>query len=111
MGNPEQIESRGEDQRATPVSVCAAHVGFTLSLISFFGLWLVTMAQNWPALWIPAIVGVFTCIPGVFICLFSLFTSQHKRYLAKWGLGLGLFTCLYLPTIVHSLLHLLRPVN
>src|SRR5262245_34643228 len=75
---------------AMNISNRSGQAGFYLSLGAVAGLLLVGHNDAGAIL-------AFLAIPALIFSVFGL--KSPSRRLAGWGLGLSLFTCLYLPTI------------
>ena len=45
--------------------------------------------------------GAFLALPGLAFCVLGLF--HPARRLAIWGMLVGIYVCLYLPTITYSI--------
>ena len=67
-----------------------ARIGFVTSLVGVAGVFIASFS----------VIGVwlaFLCVPGVLFSIVGLFC--RPRRLAAWGVALGLFGSLYLPTL------------
>jgi hypothetical protein len=85
---------------ATMPRVQLAHVGFFLSLIGSVGVFLVG-----PFGLIVSLVGAcaaLLCFPGLLVSLLAL--RNTPRRMAVWGVGLGVFGSLFLPTLLKWML-------
>lgn len=92
---PEDLDSRTASKNTL------GSIGFTLSLIGFAGLLVVG-----PLGPLASTVGMylaFLCLPGLIVSIVGVFRKPKR--LAKWGIGIGLFGSLYLPTFYLSLFH------
>ncbi len=74
-------------------------VGLICSAIGVLGLSLFFISGL--SIWIAPLASVLTLlsVPGLVISVLALWLAADKRR-AKWGAGLGLLGCLYVPTIL-----------
>lgn len=82
-----------------PLYSVVDRIGFMLSLLGVVGL----CATGWTAPNVSTVAAhiSFLCLPGFIVSLVGLL--RPPRRLAAWGIGLGMFGTLYLPTIYLSL--------
>jgi hypothetical protein len=85
------VSNRLRNQTATAGLICSAIgvIGLSLFFISGLSIWIVPLA----------FVLTMLSVPGLVISVLALWLATDKRR-AKWGAGLGLLGCLYVPTIL-----------
>ena len=76
-----------------------ARVGFVLSLIGVVAVFLV--GPFGPLVGIIGMCMAFLCLPGLAVSAVAL--RHQPRRLARWGVALGIFGSLYLPTFCHAM--------
>jgi len=79
-------------------------IGFYLSLTGVIGLTLGSVNLEWLGFVRAGLT--MLCLPGLLISALGML--DPNRRLAKWGVVLGVFGSLYIPTILLGLLHGLR---
>jgi hypothetical protein len=85
------VSNRLRNMTATVGLVCSAigALGLSLFFISGLSIWIVPLAS----------VLTLLSVPGLVISVLALWLAADKQR-AKWGAGLGLLGCLYVPTII-----------
>jgi len=96
--NPYQPPLALESPRRPARNICA-RIGFVTSLVGVAGVFLVGPFG-------PSVSGIgmriaFLCVPGLLLSVAGLF--RPPRRLAGWGVALGVFGTLFLPTFCLSL--------
>lgn len=76
-----------------------ACVGFAFSVVGAVAL--LAAGSSTPFISRIAMCGAFLSLPGTLLSAITLF--RKPRRLAAWGVGLGLFGTLHLPTVVLAL--------
>ena len=77
----------------------AGRIGFSLSLIGVIGLCLV--GPFGPLIGTIGIYITFLCLPGLVTSVVGMFRTPQR--LARWGVALGVFGSMYLPTFYLTL--------
>lgn len=84
---------------AMPTRNLVGLIGFSLSLVAVIGLFFLGSFGAVASKFEMSVT--FLCLPGMIVSIVGLF--RKPRRLAAWGVNLGIFGFLYLPTLYLSM--------
>lgn len=97
--NPYQSPGASEGESSIAAENRLGRIGFILSLAGVSAIFFLVPLNN--AIGPVGLYLAFLCLPGWILSAIGLFF--RPRLHARWGLGLGLFGTLYLPTMACTL--------